>query len=253
MGRSSNIRSVERAFAVLRALSPGGQAVPLAAIADRTGLPKSTISRLLSTMVGIGVAEKVQQAGYVVGGELRAIVHPGVGPADLIALAAPYLRELVREMGEDAALSIPDGDRILYIHHVQRSRTVQVYHWTQDRFEYHATASGYMLLSSWDDLDLDAYLARPLTKWNLDTEVDPIRLRNHIEKARRLGYAWILDGTIEGINGVSAPIIDAGGEMVAFVNLFGPSYRFPGDTDPAGIGRRMLELAAQVSSHLGAA
>ena len=54
MSRSSSIQSVERAFAVLRALNPQGRAVPLAKIADDTGLPKSTTSRLLSTMVGIG-------------------------------------------------------------------------------------------------------------------------------------------------------------------------------------------------------
>ena len=81
MSRSSTIQSVERAFAVLRALDPAGQAVSLAAIAGTTGLPKSTASRLLSTMVGIGVVEKISEAGYVVGRELRAIAHPGVGPS----------------------------------------------------------------------------------------------------------------------------------------------------------------------------
>ena len=250
MARSSNIRSVERAFGVLRALSPKGQAVPLAAIAECTGLPKSTVSRLLSTMAGIGVVERVSKGGYVVGRELRIMVHPGVSPADLVAVSASHLRNLVREMGEDAALSIPDGDRVVFVEHIQRKRPVQVQDWTGDPSENHMSASGYVLLSSWDDEDLDAYLARPLINLSRNTEVDPIRLRNDIGEVRRLGYAWVFEAWMEGVNGVAAPIVDAGGEMVAFINIFGPSYRFPGDADPAAIGERLIETAAHVARHL---
>ena len=252
MSRSPSIQSVERAFAVLRALNPRGQAVSLATIADGTGLPKSTASRLLSTMVGIGVVEKVSEAGYVVGRELRAIAHPGVGPSELVGVSATYLRDLVDLIGEDAGLAIPDGNHVLYIDQVQKSRPVQVQDWTGERFEHHTTAAGYVFLAAWDDEDLDAYLARPLARSSPATETDPARLREMIETTRKNGYAWTFEVWLEGVNGVAAPISDTGGDVVASINVFGPAYRFPGTRDLMAIGRRLVETAARISRHLGA-
>ena len=252
MSRSSRIQSVERAFAVLRALHPRGQAVSLATIADDTGLPKSTASRLLSTMVGIGVVEKISESGYVVGRELRAIAHPGVGPSELLGVSATYLRDLVDDIGEDAGMAVPDGNHVLYIDQVQKSRPVQVQDWTGERFEHHTNAAGYVFLATWDDEAVDAYLARPLVKSSPVTETDPARLRELIELTRANGYAWSFEIWAEGVNGVAAPITDTRNDVVASINVFGPAYRFPGNRDIVAIGQRMIETANQISRHLGA-
>ena len=252
MSRSSRIQSVERAFAVLRALNPRGQAVSLAAIADDTGLPKSTASRLLSTMVGIGVVEKVSEAGYVVGRELRAMAHPGVGPSELLGVSATYLRDLVDDIGEDAGMAVPDGNHVLYIDQVQKRRPVQVQDWTGERFEHHTNAAGYVFLAAWDDEDLEAYLARPLAKSSPATETDPSRLRELIRMTRTNSYAWSFEVWAEGVNGVAAPITGTRGDVVAAINVFGPAYRFPGDRDLVAIGKHLVETANQISRHLGA-
>jgi len=203
-------------------------------------------------MVGIGVVEKISEAGYVVGRELRAIAHPGVGPSELVGVSATYMRDLVDEIGEDAGLGVPDGDHVLYIDQVQKSRPVQVQDWTGERFEHHTNAAGYVFLAALDDEDLDAYLARPLTKLSPATETDPSRLRELIESTRRNGYAWSFEVWAEGVNGVAAPITDTRGKAVAAVNVFGPAYRFPGDRDQRAIGRRMIETATRISRYLGA-
>ena len=251
MSRPSNIHSVERAFAVLRAIGVNGQAVRLARIADETGLPKSTVSRLLGTMVGIGAVERVAGGQYSIGGELRAIVRPAVGPADLIGIAATYLRELVDEVGEDVGLAIPDGGSVLYIDQVQSPQPVQVQDWTGERFENHTTAAGYVVLASLEEDELEAYLAGPLEKSNPATEIDPKKLRRHIDTTRRRGHAWTFEAWSAGVNGAAAPIRNARGEVVASINLFGPAYRFPGDADQSAIGTRLVEVADQISRHLG--
>lgn len=251
MSRASNIQSVERAFSVLRAIGLHGQSVPLATIAAETGLPKSTVSRLLGTMVGVGAVEKVSDGEYSIGSELRGIVHPAVGPVDLIGIAATYLRELVDEFGEDVGLAIPDGNHVLYIDQVQSPQPVQVQDWTGERFENHTTAAGYVALANLSDGELDAFLARPLEKSSPATETDPDRLREHIAATRKNGYAWTYEAWSAGVNGCAAPIRGSSGTAVASVNLFGPAYRFPGDSDREKIGRRTIEVADQISRHLG--
>ena len=188
----------------------------------------------------------------MVGRELRAIAHPGVGPSELVGVSATYMRDLVEDLGEDAALAVPDGNHILYIDQVQKSRPVQVQNWTGERFEHHTNAAGYVFLASWEEEDLDAYLARPLAKSSPAAETEPARLRDLIEMAKRNGFAWTFEVWAESVNGVAAPIADSRGVVVAAINVFGPAYRFPGDRDVAAIGRRMAETATHISRHLGA-
>lgn len=251
MVRSANIQSVERAFAVIRAIGRNGQAVPLALIATETGLPKSTVSRLLGTLVGIGAVERVADGLYSMGGELRGMVRPAVGPTDLIGVAAPYLRELVEELGEDVGLAIPAGDSLIYIDQVQSPQPVTVQDWTGERFDLHTTAAGYVLLAARSLGDRNRYLSGPLAKSSPSTEVDPERLAELIEQCARSGYAWTFEAWAPGINGVAAPVRDSSGIVVAAINPFGPAYRFPGAADRVTIGRRVTDAADQVSQHLG--
>ena len=60
----TTVQSIDRAFGVLRALAAGPAGVT--DIADRVGLPKSTVSRMLSTLEELGAVEQVS-----VGGEYR--------------------------------------------------------------------------------------------------------------------------------------------------------------------------------------
>src|SRR6185295_1188890 len=75
----SGVQSVERAFAVLRCLSDGPAGVT--DVADRVSLPKSTVSRMLSTLEDLGMVEQVEPGGsYRVGSgmiEIAAAVLPG--------------------------------------------------------------------------------------------------------------------------------------------------------------------------------
>ena len=52
------------------------------------------------------------------------------------------------------------------------------------------------------------------------------------------------------VNGVAAPVRGPDGSTVAAVNLYGPSYRFPGDRSEMAIGARLAEAGNRISQHL---
>ena len=54
-GRSPANRSLERGVEILRAFRPGSELLGNAELADRTGLLRSTVSRLTQTLVGTGL------------------------------------------------------------------------------------------------------------------------------------------------------------------------------------------------------
>ena len=91
----STVQSIDRAFAVLRALVGGPAGVT--EIAERVGLPKSTVSRMLSTLEELGAVEQVSTGGnYRVGFamiELGAAARPG---RSLVTTVRPHLANLTQ-------------------------------------------------------------------------------------------------------------------------------------------------------------
>src|SRR5262245_29855814 len=90
---STGVQSVERALGILRALSTGPARVT--EIATRTKLPKSTVSRLLSTLEGLDAVEQDGAGGPYRLGPLVLEIAGTVGPARALRdIARPFLLAL---------------------------------------------------------------------------------------------------------------------------------------------------------------
>lgn len=241
----STVQSVERAFAVLRSLSSGPAGVT--ELADRVELPKSTVSRLLSTLEELGAVEQVEAGGsYRIGAgmlDLAAAVQPG---RTLIASARPQLLELARTTGEAAGLSVADGHEMLYLDQVNPDTELQVRDWTGTRIPMHAVPSGQVLLADASADEVDRYVAAPMARFTAHTIVDEATLRERLAQVRAAGYAWALDEFADGLSSVAAAIRDADGRSVASLHVYGPTYRFPGDRDRREIGRLVHDAASRI-------
>lgn len=103
--RSGSIQSIDRAMEVLRALARvprGGSALELAAV---TGLDRTTVHRLLRTLVGAGMAE-ARGSSYVLG---PACTLLGAGRLDATRLretALPFAVDLQRSDIQDRPLVV---------------------------------------------------------------------------------------------------------------------------------------------------
>jgi DNA-binding IclR family transcriptional regulator len=244
----AGVQSVERAFAILRCLSDGAAGV--SEVADRVDLPKSTVSRLLSTMYELGA---VEQAGseYCVG-DLVVEIAGGAAPGrGLITIARPVLAELAEQTGEAAGLSVLDGRDMLYVDQVDVDRPVQVRDWTGVRIPAHAVSSGLVALSTLSEPDREAYLAGPLDDVGARTVTNPAVLRRRIKAIARRGTEWAIEEYLEGINSVAAPAFGPDGRLAAVVHVHGPSYRFPAPKQADAVAAIVAAGASRVAARLG--
>lgn len=239
------VQSVERAFAILDAVAehPAG----ITALAERLDLPKSTVARLLGSLEGIGAVERVAGRRFKVGPGVAALAETGSQARSLAALARAELSGLVRFVGEDAGLAVPDGYEVLYVDQVECDHPVQVRDWTGTRAPMHAVPSGLVFLAEWPASALDGYVARDLPRLTSSTVVDPELIRGRLEHVRRRGYAWGLQEFAEGINSVAAPVRDARGNAVAAIHVHGPAYRFPVDGDAERIATAVVAAGNEVT------
>jgi DNA-binding IclR family transcriptional regulator len=240
----NTVQSIDRAFAVLRSLAAGPAGVT--DIADRVDLPKSTVSRLLSTLEELGVVEQVAAGGeYRIGVgmlEFAAAVQPG---RSLVSAARPHLAELNRRTGEAAGLSIPDGTDMLYLDQLTPDSELQVRDWTGHRIPMHAVPSGQVVLAE-DDQLVDQLLASPLHRFTAKTITRTATLRERLDQVRLKGYSWAFEEFADGMNSVAAAVHGSNGTVIAALHVYGPASRFPGALDPDDVGAFVLAAARKI-------
>ncbi len=245
----SNIQSVKRAFAILKAVAAHPEGVGLGRIAKQVDLPKSTVSRMLSTLKTIKAVERTPYGeGFRIGPETVALA---LQPPYLTAIARPYLMELAQTTNETVNLCLPDGNQTHYVNQVQSQHEVQVRDWTGIRTSFlHVISPGKIFLAYWPAERLEDYLARPLERFTRHAITDPDILRQHLAKIRQQGYAWVYEEFEKGLVGVSAPIQNRSGQVIAAVNVSGPLFRFPPEGRDNEIRRLVVETGHKISQQL---
>ena len=200
----SRVQSIERAFAVLSALSDGPLGVT--EVTGRVGLPKSTAARLLASLAREGVVEQVPgDTRYRLGARIVSLAAGVVPTRNLVALARPVLVELASALDEAAGLSVVDGFVVHYIDQVDTAHQVLVRDWTGSRLPIHAVSSGQVFLAHMAPSVVERFLAEPLERFTPRTLVEPAALQERLRRVQLDGYAWGRDEFAEGINSVAAP------------------------------------------------
>lgn len=243
----SGVQSVERAFALLRCLAGGAAGV--SELAERVELPKSTVSRLLSTLQVLGAVEQSGSGNeYRVGHVMIEIAGGAMPGRNLIAVARPHLVDLVDTLGEAAGLAVLDVRDVVYLDQVSVDNPVQVRDWTGERIAAHMVSSGLVLLAHLSGPELERYLAGPLEPATPRTTTDPGALRRRLATIALRGTEWAYDEFVTGISSVAAPVFGGGAQVVAAVHAHGPSYRFP----PSGAADDIAELVAATAGRISA-
>ena len=240
----SGVQSVDRAFAVLRAVATGGGGV--SDVARRTGLAVSTTARLLGTLEAQGAVTRSDPGPtYRIGptvSDLAATADPAAG---LVGRARAHLEMLVADVGESAGISIASGDRsVLYLDQVDGDQDVTLRDWTGEQLPLHVASSGIVLLAARTDAAIREYARGGLESFTERTVTRVAELRRRVAAARADGHAWTVEEYSVGITSVAAPIRDADGAVVGALHVHGPSYRLrPADRT---VTRALLATATRI-------
>ncbi len=228
-------QSVQKAITLLRATAASADGASVSALARTAGLPRATALRLIQTMESEGFLLRVPEADRVLLGPELLRLARRVDTATLLhEVARGRLSELAAAVRETVTLSVvaPDGgldlvDQVFGPHHlVPRS-------WLGQRFPLHASSSGKLLLSTYDEQQLDRFLGDPLPAFTAHTITTRRRLRRELDQIRVQAYAITVDELEEGLAGVSVGIFGEGGALVGAINVSGLGQRL----DEAARGR----------------
>lgn len=234
--RAGGIQVISRAAAVLRALkdTPTGQS--LGQIADRVGLPRSTVQRIVQALEEERLLISSSQFGSVrLGPELHSLAE--AAQFSVVDLCRPILQSLAEATGETCDLSVFRNGRMIFLDQMQGTHRLRAVSSVGESFPLTTTANGRAVLAM-----LPAAEARKLAEaewahgegsgtWETLSEI--------LSVANQTGMASDDDAHTEGISALGIAFRDFSGDINA-ISVPVPTSRF-------------AEQRSMIAGHLGAA
>jgi DNA-binding IclR family transcriptional regulator len=237
-----------RALQILGAFSPGCPEMTLSALARRSGLPVSTVHRMLGELLAWGALERGDDGCYRVGlrlWEVASLAPRGLG---LRERALPFLEDLSQITRENVQLAVREGTEVVYVERIAGSGAVPVLSRAGGRFALTATGVGLVLLAHAPVDVQEAVLAGPFERYTERTLTHPREVRSVLAAVRANGYA-VSDRqvTMDALS-VAAPVYGGGGQVAAAVSLV---VRH-GSASPHALARLVLTSARAISRAVAA-
>jgi DNA-binding IclR family transcriptional regulator len=212
-------QSIDRAAQLLVHVVESEAPTSVGALAETTGLPRSTTSRLVGALERQGLVRREGRASIAPGPVLLRFAHRD-DHAGLVAAAAATLDRLAAESGETVNLGVAAPAGVDQLDQRDGRHFIGSTNWLGRRVPHHCTAQGKVLLAH----GAAPFPAAPLERHAPRTIVDPDELRRELDAVLRRGYATTLDELEPGLWAVAAPVLAPGG-AVAAISVSGPATR----------------------------
>ena len=246
---SSGVQVIERAARILRALADHPDGLSLAQIAERVGLARSTVHRLVSALERERFVIAVSRNGRVKLGPELATLATASEP-DLVREVHPFLAQLSGEINETVDLGVLQHDQVVFIDHIAAPRRLRAVSAVGSAFPAHCPANGKALLATLSDPELRRLLPPRLEQLTPNTVTDREQLLAELEIIRRDGIAYDREEHTVGICGLGAVIRDPRGR-IASISIPLPSQRFAGNEQQ--LADTLLRTCRRADLALGAA
>lgn len=212
---------LSKAFEVLRAFDSANRVMTLTEIVRASGMPKSTVHRLLSRLVELDVLEEHGDTGYKVGLGLMRIgaVTPALAMRDS---AIPYLHSLQQWTGHTVHLAVLRQLDVVYIEALGPFGRAPTVPSIGIRTPAHCTSAGKALLARSDLDELARSLPSPLPALTGRSQTSVDALISELREVRRAGYARETNEHRQGFASVGAAI-EVNGVAVGAISIGHPS------------------------------
>jgi IclR family acetate operon transcriptional repressor len=245
--------ALDKALDVLDAVgdAPAGLSQP--ELATRLGLPRTTLYRLLGTLVARGLLRRdPSRRVYGLGARCFEYARTAYAMPDLVAAASVELRALRDMTGETTYLATRDGHEVISLErcdgaHSQRSHTA-----LGQRKPMHCTSQGKAILSALPAEQRDAIVKElHLTPVTARSITDRRRLATELRLTATRGWSIDDEEIVPGVRCCGAPIIDADGQVRGAISVAGPAFRLTIER-LALIGPEVAEAARRIGAQLSA-
>ena len=242
----------ERLFATLEAITLFRDREPaLDEITKRTGFPKSTTFRLLTSLERSGyLIQRQESRRYTLGNRFFDLVNSSLPYQRLISVARPYLNSLMLTFAESVNLGVLDSGLVAHIFCIESPKPYRVSATIGNRAPLHCTSMGKALAAFLSKEELDKIVMQHgLPKHTRRTITNLSGLVKELNVVRKTGVSHDNQEDVEGVECFGSPIFGTSPMPIASMSISGPSVRIGPQTEQ--IKRAVRETARRISIALG--
>jgi DNA-binding IclR family transcriptional regulator len=208
---------------ILDAFSLSRPSLTLGEIQQATGLPTSTVQRLVTNLVAQGFLDRSGDQ-IRIGVKMAYWAAPAIKGVDVLTIVNPVLREIRDATGETACFFREEQDYRVCVALAETRHALRRDMYVGKLLPLHAGSAGRVLLA-WNDELAERILSGPLEPITDTTITSPERLRELIAQTRKEGYAITTAEREDGSSGLAAPVFDSAAELVGALAIVGPTIR----------------------------
>ncbi len=245
-----SLSTVSRALQVLQAFSYERPVMGVSELARRLGLGKSTVHRILTTLVAEGFIARTDDDRYRLGLKLHELGQLVVSSLELRQVAHAPLERLRNECGETVHIAVLEGTDVVFVYRFESPSTLRTFSRVGRRVPAYTTSSGKCLLAHGDPADVDAVVAAGLRRIGPRSITTERALRDALAKVRADGYVISVEENERGVVSIGAPVFGHDGACIAAVSMAGPTLRMTTDLVPR-FTRMVRRCALDISIGMG--
>lgn len=231
------VQSVERTFSVIEALSHKPKGASLTELTAATDLNKTTVYRLIKSVIRLGYAAKDEESGkYFLTTKMFEVGSRAINRSDLLTISRPFLDKISDITGEAVHLVIRDGNDIVYIYKVDSGNSsIRMSSRIGLRNPMYCTSVGKAILAELPDEEVDdIWNNSDIRQRTPNTITDPIILKEQLRQIRANGYAIDNEENELGVKCIGASITDSSSNVLGAFSISVPAIRMD--------DKRMTEL-----------
>lgn len=221
-------------------------------IARALNANKTRVIRVLLSLLLRGyVVQNEQTKKYRIGSGVAALAENYRKNAHLAVLAQPFLRRLRDLFGGTAILRVLEGHSVVTIASEETSSDLKVTHRVGSRFPLVRAAHGKVLAAYMPEKTVRAILqSQGITRYTPKTIIGVENFLRHLKKVRSQGFAFDDEEVERGVSSLAAPVLGAGGKVIASIGVSAPSFLIP-KSSVSSKARLLKEIATDLSASLG--
>lgn len=240
MAQDNNVRSVERALAILDCFTEEKNNFSLTELSHSIGLSPSTTLRMLGTLESKNyIFRDPENMRYYLGFRLAQLSNISFANLDVCHVAKPHLLKLHRQFDESMGIYILKDNKRVCVDRIECTQPLRSVVSVGQTQPLTRGASGRLLLAYMPEEEIQALL-----------EEDQAVTAEDLAKVREYGYAVSHGERQSGVVSIAAPVFNAAGKVTAALFISGPEVRF----DQYLINQLITEVtktAAKVSLEMG--
>jgi DNA-binding IclR family transcriptional regulator len=247
------VSAIARGFAILRCFKRNVKVLGNKEIAERTGLPKSTVARLTFTLTKLGYLEFLPALEkYALGIGALTLGQTYLAGLDVREVARPLMQELADYAGATVALGAHHGQDMVFLEICQGNQVFMMRVAVGQRVPHGMTALGRAYIAGLSPNDrvkfgLDYRSRVKPEDWKPLQEITDQAVRDY----EKYGFCFSMGDWREDVYAVGVPMISNDGSKILAFSCSGPIHEMTRKRLVSDIGPRLMQLRDRVHNTLG--